>query len=44
MTSFQVAQWLRQGIAAAQAGDAKKAYDLLLKVVDVDEYNEQAWC
>jgi hypothetical protein len=43
MTSFQVAQWLRQGIAAAQAGDVNKAYDLLLKVVDVDEYNEQAW-
>jgi len=43
MTSFQVAQWLRQGIAAAKAGDAERAYELLLKVVEVDEYNEHAW-
>jgi hypothetical protein len=43
MTSFQVAEWLRQGIAAAKAGDVQRAYDLLLKVVEVDEYNEQAW-
>jgi hypothetical protein len=43
MTSFQVAEWLRQGIAAAKAGDAQRAYDLLLKVAEVDEYNEQAW-
>jgi hypothetical protein len=43
MTSFQVAQWLRQGTAAAKAGDAERAYELLLKVVEVDEYNEQAW-
>jgi hypothetical protein len=43
MTSYQVAEWLRKGIAAAQAGDTETAYGLLLKVVDVDEYNEQAW-
>lgn len=43
MTSFQVAQWLRQGIAAARAGDAERAYELLLKVVEIDQYNEQAW-
>jgi hypothetical protein len=43
MTSFQVAQWLRQGIAAAKAGDIDRAYELLLQVVEVDEYNEQAW-
>jgi len=43
MTSFQVAQWLRQGIAAARAGDADRAYELLLKVVEIDQYNEQAW-
>ena len=43
MTSYQVAEWLRQGIAAAQAGDAERASELLVKVVDVDEYNEQAW-
>jgi hypothetical protein len=43
MTSYQVAEWLRKGIAAAQAGDVERAYELLLKVVDIDEYNEQAW-
>jgi hypothetical protein len=43
MTSYQVAEWLRQGIAAAQAGDAERASELLMRVVDVDEYNEQAW-
>jgi len=43
MTSYQVAEWLRQGIAAAQAGDADRASELLMRVVDVDEYNEQAW-
>lgn len=43
MPSFQVEQWLRQGISAAKAGDVERAYELLLKVVDVDEYNEQAW-
>lgn len=43
MTSYQVAEWLRQGIAAAQAGDAERANELLMRVVDVDEYNEQAW-
>jgi hypothetical protein len=43
MTSFKVAQWLREGIAAAKAGDAERARDLLLQVVDADEYNEQAW-
>jgi hypothetical protein len=43
MTSYQVAQWLRQGIAAAKAGDVERATELLMKVVDVDELNEQAW-
>jgi hypothetical protein len=43
MTSIQVQEWLRSGIAAAQAGDTERAYQLLLKVVDIDEYNEQAW-
>jgi hypothetical protein len=43
MTSLQAKQWLRQGIAAAKAGDAERARELLLQVVDADEYNEQAW-
>jgi hypothetical protein len=43
MTSFRVAQLLREGIAAAKTGDAERARDLLLQVVDADEYNEQAW-
>ena len=43
MNPHQVKQWLRQGIAAAKAGNDEQARELLLKVVDVDEYNEQAW-
>jgi hypothetical protein len=43
MTSFQVSQWLRAGIAAAKSGDAERARELLLQVVDADEHNEQAW-
>jgi hypothetical protein len=43
LASFQVEEWLKTGIAAARKGDHKRAYELLLKVVDVDEYNEQAW-
>ena len=43
MTSFKAAQWLRAGIAAAKAGDAERARELLLQVVDADELNEHAW-
>jgi hypothetical protein len=43
MTSLQVQEWLREGMAAAHAGDNGRAYNLFLKVIEVDEYNEQAW-
>jgi hypothetical protein len=43
MTSLQAKQWLSQGIAAARAGDAERARELLLQAVDADEYSEQAW-
>ena len=43
MNPYQVKQWLQQGIAAAKAGNDEQARELLLKVVDVDEHNEQAW-
>jgi hypothetical protein len=37
MTSFRVAQLLREGIAAAKAGDGPRAQNLLMQVVDADE-------
>lgn len=43
MASFEVRQWLREGIAAVKRGDDERARELLLQVVDADEYNEQAW-
>jgi len=43
MTSFQVQQWLREGIAAAKSGQLDRARELLMQVVDADEYNEQGW-
>lgn len=35
--------WLQDGIAAAQAGRADRARALLLRVIEVDEHNVQAW-
>jgi hypothetical protein len=43
MTSFQVQQWLREGIAAAKSGQIARARDVLMQVVNADEYNEQGW-
>ncbi len=43
MTSFRVAQLLREGIAAAKIGDGPRAQELLMQVVADDEQNEQAW-
>lgn len=40
---YEVSQWLRDGIAAAQAGRRKEARELLLRVVEVNEASEQAW-
>ncbi|MBN1137964.1 MAG: hypothetical protein JXM73_15345, partial [Anaerolineae bacterium] len=38
-----ITELLRQGIAAAKAGQNQQARDLLLQVVDRDESNERAW-
>ncbi len=35
--------WLREGIAAAKAGQPERARDLLIRVVEEDEENLQAW-
>src|SRR5512136_789715 len=35
--------WLREGIAAAKAGQHERARDLLVRVVEEDEENLQAW-
>ncbi len=36
-------RWLREGIAAAQAGQVEQARLYLLRVVEADEHNLQAW-
>jgi tetratricopeptide (TPR) repeat protein len=35
--------WLREGIAAVKSGESEKARGLLLRVIETDERNEQAW-
>ena len=34
---------LERGIEAAQAGEAKRAREILVQVIQLDQYNEQAW-
>ena len=41
--TIDINELLRQGIAAAKAGQNRQARDLLLQVVGRDEINEQAW-
>jgi tetratricopeptide (TPR) repeat protein len=41
--AIQVTDLLRQGIAAAQAGRTQEARQALLRVTEMDEWNEQAW-
>lgn len=43
MAAIEIETLLKEGIAAAKAGERQKALDLLLQVVDADERNEQAW-
>jgi tetratricopeptide (TPR) repeat protein len=38
-----VQSWLRDGIAAAKAGDKEQARELLMRVIEQDERNEQGW-
>ncbi len=39
----EVNRLLAQGIAAAQAGQQRQAYHLLLDVIELDQHNELAW-
>ena len=39
----QVSELLRQGIAAAKAGQKQEACHMLLQVTELDEQNEQGW-
>ncbi len=39
----EIERLLAQAVASAQAGRREQAYNLLLKVVELDRYNETAW-
>ncbi|HSD82777.1 MAG TPA: tetratricopeptide repeat protein [Anaerolineae bacterium] len=43
MSADEIKLWLTNGIAAAKAGKRAEARELLLRVVDADENNVQAW-
>jgi tetratricopeptide (TPR) repeat protein len=40
---IQVSEWLRDGIAAAKAGRRAEARELLMRVIEANERDEQAW-
>lgn len=39
----QLAEWLYEGALALTQGNKERARELLLKVVEADEENEEAW-
>ncbi len=43
ITPNEVNTWLRQGIAAARAGQRAQAREMLMQVVEIDEENLLAW-
>ena len=43
ITPNEVNTWLRQGIAAARAGQQAQAREMLMQVVEIDEENLLAW-
>ena len=43
MSSTEIQIWLRESIEAIQSGESDKARDLLLRVLQEDDRNEQAW-
>ncbi len=43
MSPSDVETWLDAGIAAVRSGDNAMAREMLMKVVDADDHNEQAW-
>ncbi len=43
MDKGQIAEWLYDGAIALCKGNREHARELLLKVVEIDETNEEAW-
>jgi tetratricopeptide (TPR) repeat protein len=43
MSTGEISTWLQEGLAAAKAGERARARELLMRVVEVDENNLQAW-
>jgi len=43
MNKEQIAEWLYDGAVALRKGDKERAQELLMKVVEADEANEEAW-
>lgn len=43
MSQEQCAEWLYDGAVALQSGDRQQALDLLMRVIEADEHNEEAW-
>lgn len=43
MSADKITLWLKDGLAAAKAGERVKARELLMRVVEADETNLQAW-
>jgi hypothetical protein len=43
MDKEQIAEWLYDGAVALSHGDKERARDLLLRVTEHDETNEEAW-
>lgn len=41
--SEHIAEWLYDGAVAVQNGNMEQAQELLMKVVEADETNEEAW-
>lgn len=39
----QLAEWLYDGAVALKAGDRQRAQELLMRVVNADDRNEEAW-
>lgn len=43
MSTTDIQTWLRESFTAAESGESEKARELLLRIIEVDERNEQAW-
>lgn len=43
MDQEQIAEWLYEGAVSLKQGNRERARELLLRVVEADEQNEEAW-